>query len=47
MPEIVPVAELKLNPEGSAGEMEYPFELIAPPEFVGETVKMELPTVTD
>ena len=47
VPEIVPEFALKLNPEGSVGEIEYPFALIAPPEFIGVATKIEFPTVTD
>jgi hypothetical protein len=44
---MAPVAVMKLSPGGSDGEIEYPFELIAPPELTGIAVKIAFPTVTD
>ena len=47
VPEIDPVLVLKTNHEGKEGEIVYPFELIAPPEFDAITATIEFPTVTD
>jgi hypothetical protein len=47
VPEIEPVLALRVSPGGRDGEIEYPFELIAPPELTGLIVKIAFPTVTD
>jgi hypothetical protein len=36
---------LKLKPDGKAGEIEYPFVLMDPPEFVELTVFIAFPRV--
>jgi hypothetical protein len=47
IPDIEPVLAFRVSPTGSDGEIEYPFELIAPPELTGLTVTIAFPTVTD
>jgi len=47
MPEIEPVAELKVKPVGKDGEIEKPFEFIGPPVLVTVATDIGFPDVTD